>query len=233
MTGLGSFTTSTLSASLAMHNANLATLQFSPNPGFTGAASLKIEIDDQGNTGSGGAKTDTRTINIAVDALPFVVSSDPKNNDVNVPTNKVITLTFSKPVKVNSNSFSLQCPAGAPKVFTVSPAGPASVYALTPTGGLPPSTVPPGSVCTVAAFQNQITDTTGNPLTADYVASFRVNAFPTVQSTLPATGAAGVRTPDNIVINFSEQVNVTAASFTLECPAGSMKTFAVTPASPA
>jgi Calx-beta domain/Domain of unknown function DUF11/Bacterial Ig domain/Domain of unknown function (DUF4214) len=41
-------------------------LVFSPTPGFDGAASIQITTDDQGNSGSGGAQTDTDTINITV-----------------------------------------------------------------------------------------------------------------------------------------------------------------------
>jgi hypothetical protein len=54
-----------------------------------------------------------------------------------------------------------------------------------------------------------------------------VDKFPTVSSTTPANGAVGVLVTDNIVINFSEAVNVTGTAFTLECPAGSSQAFTV------
>jgi Calx-beta domain len=51
---------------LASANTALNGLSFNPTPDFTGAASLQIVSDDQGNTGTGGALTDTDTINITV-----------------------------------------------------------------------------------------------------------------------------------------------------------------------
>ncbi len=47
-------------------NAALNGLTFKPAQGFTGAASIQLTTDDQGNTGSGGAKTDTDTIAVTV-----------------------------------------------------------------------------------------------------------------------------------------------------------------------
>ncbi|MFL6520332.1 MAG: choice-of-anchor Q domain-containing protein [Chthoniobacterales bacterium] len=56
--------------SLPSINAALNGLQFSPNPGVTGAASLQIVSNDQGNTGSGGALSDNDTINININPPP-------------------------------------------------------------------------------------------------------------------------------------------------------------------
>jgi VCBS repeat-containing protein len=55
-------------------NAALDGLVFMPSPDFNGAASLNILSDDQGNTGSGGALTDSDTINITVTAVNDVPS---------------------------------------------------------------------------------------------------------------------------------------------------------------
>ena len=44
-------------------------LRFTPTPGYTGSATLKVTTDDLGNTGAGGPKTDIDTIPIAV--APF------------------------------------------------------------------------------------------------------------------------------------------------------------------
>jgi hypothetical protein len=54
-----------------------------------------------------------------------------------------------------------------------------------------------------------------------------VDAVPAVTGTTPANGSEGVGTGDNIVITFNEAVNVSAASFSLECPAGSPQGFTV------
>ena len=49
-------------------NTALNGLSFNPTLDFTGAASLQIISDDLGSTGTGGALTDTDTINITVNA---------------------------------------------------------------------------------------------------------------------------------------------------------------------
>jgi len=61
--GSGSFG---FSGTLANINAALNGLAFSPNNGFSGSAGLQLTVDDQGNTGSGGAKTDTKSVTIDV-----------------------------------------------------------------------------------------------------------------------------------------------------------------------
>jgi hypothetical protein len=66
--------TMTFVGSVTNINAALQGLIFTPTNGFNGAASLQIITNDQGDTGSGGALTDTDTINITVDdggALQF------------------------------------------------------------------------------------------------------------------------------------------------------------------
>ena len=55
---------------------------------------------------------------------------------------------------------------------------------------------------------------------------------PSVQSTTPANGATNVAVNSTIAINFSESVTASASAFSLECPAGSPRTFTQT-ASPA
>ncbi|MGB7924015.1 MAG: Calx-beta domain-containing protein [Pyrinomonadaceae bacterium] len=47
-------------------NAALDGLSFNPTPGYSGAASLQLVSDDLGNTGAGGAQSDTDTINITI-----------------------------------------------------------------------------------------------------------------------------------------------------------------------
>src|SRR6185503_16333006 len=63
---------------LANVNTALNGLTFNPTTSFNGAASLQIISDDQGNTGSGGALTDTDSVNITVtapSAAPVVTTS--------------------------------------------------------------------------------------------------------------------------------------------------------------
>ena len=73
------------------------------------------------------------------------------------------------------------------------------------------------SRCTATVFAAQVADQdSGDPpdtLAANYVFTFGVDAAPTVTSTTPATGTLNVASTSNIVVNFSEPVNVTG-SFT-------------------
>src|SRR5262249_53699721 len=63
--------TMTFAGSQTAINAALAGLKFTPTQGFTGAATLQVSTDDQGNTGSPGPRGDSDTVNIAVNPLPL------------------------------------------------------------------------------------------------------------------------------------------------------------------
>lgn len=79
---------------LADVNAALADLVFTPGDGQTGVARLVVEIDDQGNTGTGGTLSDTGFTNIVIAAGG---DDDP---DVNDPP--VLTLPATLPTTVDT-----------------------------------------------------------------------------------------------------------------------------------
>ncbi|HUQ31150.1 MAG TPA: tandem-95 repeat protein, partial [Pyrinomonadaceae bacterium] len=58
--------TMTFTGAITNINAALSGMTFSPTNGYDGPATLQITTNDQGNTGSGGAQSDTDTINIDV-----------------------------------------------------------------------------------------------------------------------------------------------------------------------
>jgi hypothetical protein len=63
---------------LSTVNTALNGMSFNPTSGFSGAASLQIVSDDQGNTGAGGPLTDTDSVNITVvppNASPVVTTT--------------------------------------------------------------------------------------------------------------------------------------------------------------
>jgi uncharacterized repeat protein (TIGR01451 family) len=62
--------------------------------------------------------------------------------------------------------------------------------------------------------------------------TINVDAGPAVVSTTPAGGATSVAQNSNITVNFSEAVNATTGSFSVQCPTGSPQTFTLS-ASPA
>src|SRR6185436_4915950 len=93
--------TMVFTGTVANVNAALAGMTFSPTANYNGAASVQIQTEDQGNTGSGGNLTDTDTVNITVNA----VNDAPVNS---VPAAQTVAedgvLTFSSG---NSNLISI------------------------------------------------------------------------------------------------------------------------------
>ncbi|MFO1495720.1 MAG: Ig-like domain-containing protein [Lysobacterales bacterium] len=173
------------------------------------------------------------------DAAPTVTTATPAAAAV-VPTTQTITVNFSENVDLTSNAFTLNCGAAVP--FTSVPALPATAtntITLTPTGGLPQ-----GSSCTLTGVAAEISDSDANDppnnLAANFVRSFTVDAQPAITSataevanvptTLPLGVGQLVDGDSNLVINFSEAIDATAAAVTLECPVGSPRAFAGLPA---
>lgn len=79
----------------AMNNA-ASNATFNTAPNFNGTATVAVTVNDQGNTGSGGAKSDSKTLSITVTAL-----NDPPVNTVPAAAQTVIelgTLTFAPPI---------------------------------------------------------------------------------------------------------------------------------------
>ncbi len=66
--GIGDLT-AVFTGTMAAINAAFDGLSFSPDSNYSGIASIRITTDDLGNTGSGGAKSDTDTLNISIAAI--------------------------------------------------------------------------------------------------------------------------------------------------------------------
>ncbi|HWS90419.1 MAG TPA: Ig-like domain-containing protein [Pyrinomonadaceae bacterium] len=71
------------------------------------------------------------------------------------------------------------------------------------------------------------TYTAANGLTPNDSATVTINVDdgPVVTATTPANGATGVAQNTNVTVTFSESVNATTGSFSIECPTGSPQTF--------
>lgn len=85
-------------------NAVLQTLTFKPNSGYLGSAQLTIQSNDQGNTGSGGAKSDIHTLFIDVMPLnPRVTSVVAQGLDrtVKVGDEVLVNVVFDQLVNVD------------------------------------------------------------------------------------------------------------------------------------
>jgi len=162
----------------------------------------------------------------AIDDAPSVTSTSPADGADHVAINTNIVVNFSESVTASGSSFTLECPTGTAKSFTVS-GSPGSSITLDPTADLPE-----GTVCAVKVIANQISDTDAldppDNMAADYNFSFTTDSAPSVTSTSPADGATNVAISSNIVVSFSEAVTASGSSFTLECPSGTPKSFSVT-----
>ncbi len=105
-TGTGDGTadpTMTFRGSLANINAALNGMSFTPTNGFSGAATLTITSNDLGNTGSGGALTDTDVVNIQVSSNINIQDAqvvEPNSGSVNM----IFTVTLSAPAPAGGTS---------------------------------------------------------------------------------------------------------------------------------
>src|SRR5436305_4474174 len=153
------------------------------------------------------------------DQAPSVNTTSPTNGATQVAVNTNITINFSEAVTFTTSSFTLQCPSGTPKTFTVSGSG-TNHAVLDPTADLPE-----GTTCAVKVIANQISDVDSidppDHMAADYNLSFTTDSAPTVSSTSPANSATGVDASGNITVTFSEPVNVSSSSFTIDCASDS------------
>ena len=103
--GGASDVTMTFTGSRTDINNALNGLVYTPTAGYNGSASLQIVTNDQGNTGSGGAKTDTDTINITVNPNNPVISnvtSTTANGTYKIGDTVTITATFNTAVNVDT-----------------------------------------------------------------------------------------------------------------------------------
>jgi methionine-rich copper-binding protein CopC len=166
------------------------------------------------------------TFSFTTDSAPVVSGTSPANNATDVDPSGDLSVTFSEPVNASASSFALECPSGTSESFSVSGSGTKSIT-LNPDEELPGATE-----CTVTVLASQISDAdTGDPpnnLAANHVSTFTTaDAAPFVSSTTPEEEADHVGADTNITLEFSEPVDASGSSFTLECPSGTSQGFSV------
>lgn len=144
---------------------------------------------------------------------PEVISTDPVAGAINVPTIKVISATFNKPMNpttINNSTFLLQ--EGTVLVSgSVSYTG--STASFTPSVPLKSNTVYTATITTGAK------DNIKSSMIQNFVWSFNTGAVPTVVSTDPINNAANVALVKNISATFSTAMNastITTSSFILK-----------------
>lgn len=233
------FTVSGSGTSTATIDPTPATLPINTLCRFTVDMAQVTDVDtaDPPNAGTGTTTVDFTTVN---DQPPSVSSTEVEIGNVFNPlplgagvasdANTNIRLTFSEPATVTGNWASLTCTtSGTQSVaggLLVTDADP--VYTLNPAVDLAP-----GETCTLTVFAAGVADDDAidppDNMAADHVASFTVDAAPSVATVSPAAGATGVAVNSTISVTFSEPVTIgSAGAFFLECPGGTPLGYTVT-----
>jgi methionine-rich copper-binding protein CopC len=162
------------------------------------------------------------------DVSPSVTATTPTSGGGGGPSANV-SITFSEPVNVTGSWFGISCTTSG--IHTAVVSGGPTTFTLNPDVDFTA-----GESCTVTVFAAQVDDQdAGDPpanMVVDYAFSFTVDAAPTVTSTTPFNGAGNQTTTTNVVVNFSEPVNVSGTSFTINCASSGAHAF-VAPATPA
>lgn len=109
------------------------------------------------------------------DNPPTVTATNPVDTAIDVPVNTSITLQFSEMVSVSAAALAIECPAGAPVPFNMTPTITATAFALTPAANLPYQTT-----CTVVIPATGVVDQDGSPdpLNANHSFTFTTIAPP-------------------------------------------------------
>jgi large repetitive protein len=162
------------------------------------------------------------TFSFTTDAAPRLVSSQPVGGATGVPTSTNIVMTFSEPVVVPSDAFTLNC-GGSDVPYTVAGSHSDTI------GVDPAADLPQTATCTLSAPAASITDVdSGDPpdaLSAPLSITFTtVDAAPSVTSTTPGDGAPNVATTADVSVTFSEPVTLADGAFTLTCGGSAVTT---------
>ena len=187
------------------------------------------QVSDQDTNDPPQNMTANFVFSFTIDQAPSVTATTPTNGATGVAINSNVSITFSEPVNVTGEWFSIACPTS----------GTRNVAATVVTGGPTTFTINPnvdfanGEVCTVTVNASQVTDQdSGDPpdnMAANFVFSFTtVDIAPTVTATTPTNGATDQPTNTDITVTFSEPVNVTGNWFTIACPTSGARTVAAT-----
>jgi methionine-rich copper-binding protein CopC len=175
-------------------------------------------ILDLSNTGFTSVLTTSFTV-----TTPTITSTDPVNNAINVPTNKLIGITFNRPITRGPGSIQLKNNWNGIAVtiyFTVDQSAPSKLIIR------PSTTLAANTWYTLTLNPNCMTDLAGNGLATQYVTQFKtasittsalsktpVNTAPTVKSTNPVNNAVNIPTNKVIKINFSEAIKFGTSSW--------------------
>ncbi len=202
-------------AGTVSYNGNTASFKPSVNllPGTIYTATITNGVKNSAGTSM--VNDYVWTFTTGTTAAPTVISTDPTNNALGVPLNKVIRATFSEPMDpltINSGTFTLK-QGNTPISGVISYSG--NTASFTPSINLLPGKLYTATITTGAK------NTSGIALANDYVWTFTTlgGTVPTVMSTDPPNNATGVFLNKVITATFSEPMDpstINTNTFTLK-----------------
>jgi len=198
------------------YNAATRVATFTPSAPLTSNTAYTVTIvgtvrDVAGNEmGANFVSTFTTGDNVA----PTVVSTTPADLATNVPTNVVLSATFSEamdPSTINAMTFLLRS--------TLSGAAVSGTVAYNPatfTATFTPSSPLMGATTYTATITTGARDVAGNPLAASRSWTFITadNTAPTVLTVSPPNNASGVAITSAVTVTFSEPMNASTINTT-------------------
>jgi hypothetical protein len=156
---------------------------------------------------------------------PVVISTVPVNLATGVPTNQIVSATFSEamnPATIDAATFTLTAPGAVAVPGTVAYSAAGSVATFTPSSALTTGTLYTATIATGAQ------DLGGTALAANYTWTFTTGTIsnvthPRVISTIPLNGAIAVPLNQAVSATFSKAMNpttMTSTNFTVTAPGG-------------
>jgi methionine-rich copper-binding protein CopC len=148
---------------------------------------------------------------------PTVTSTTPVANNPNTPLTSSVVITFSEPVtNVTTSTFIVD--DGSPVSGTLSSSSMGRTWTFTPTNQLA------GMAMVTVTLSTGIRDLASNALAAPFAYMFMTVADtfpPTLQSSVPASGATGVSTTATVSVTFNEPAtNVNGSTFVVSTGGG-------------
>ncbi|AEG18405.1 Ig-like domain-containing protein [Methanobacterium paludis] len=179
---------------------NGSTLTITPTNNLTKATKYTVLIHTGSITDLAGNNVAGYVTRFTTDGTaPTVKTADPKNSATNIAITKVITVTFSEPIKAGTSWIEVTNSNGKAIPITTSING--STLTITPTNNLTKATK-----YTVLIHTGSITDLAGNNV-AGYVTRFTTDGTaPTVKSSNPANSATNIAITKVITVTFSEAI---------------------------
>ncbi len=190
------------------------------------AAQLQdVDVADPPNVGTGITTVSFTTVN---DSAPSVATVEveigntftalPLGPGLGSDSNTQVRVTFSETVNPTGAWAQLLCTVSGSRTVLSGLA----VTVLDPVFVLTSSiNFTPGESCTLTVFAAQVTDDDAidppDNMAANFVASFSIDAAPTVTTVSPANAATNVATNAIVSVDFSEAVTVSGTGITLNC----------------